>query len=492
MERLEILGELGTVYRHMDDFIKAGHAFDLEYKLGTQLIWQAEAEVCRAIGNAGMVKYQQAMLLQRSNLSRQRMLEEAIQDFKRRIELASSLRQRLSSLPNDCEAQRLSSKTHFWEAIGVVRLVLCYVATGQIEDALKQGERGITLCETMADPTSRAHARFYHGYALWHRGRDKDKAEAKRLFELHGPDKRDRCTPAIAFCKEPSAEYRGYLAFLIDKCTVRVDHYDESGYTALDYAIFSGDEKSEDSIIRGLTLVPAEGNESKRSTKEVTILRDEASLRKHYRVILQEHFRPAFSTGGRNLLKTVKSKYAELLNSSSDMSSALDELKYVQWSKFRKHGRLPRSDDQPNIVEIYQSSWTGDASDVQIVFISYRWIGRSSQPPVDGPDDIENTQYLRMCDAVERLLEETNVDGNRIGLWLDIACIDQQHEAAKRRGIASLPLIIAQCMSAGNTSLPTKDTHGTPVPSNELRGFEILCRQSKALATNKIGHMYGF
>ncbi|KAK3616829.1 hypothetical protein LTR56_025698 [Elasticomyces elasticus] len=262
MERLEILGELGTVYRHMDDFTKAGHAFDLEYKLGTQLVWQAEAEP--------------------SNPSRQRMLEEAIQDFKRRIELASSLRQRLSSLPNDYEAQRLSSKTHSWEAIGVVRLVLCYVATGQIEDALKQSERGITLCETMADPTSRAHARFYHGYALWHRGRDKDKVEAKRLFELHGPDKRDRCTPAIAFCKEPSAEYRGYLAFLIDECTVRVDHYDESGYTALDYAIFSGDEKSEDSIIRGLTLVPAEGNESKRSTKEVTLLRRSASITASY------------------------------------------------------------------------------------------------------------------------------------------------------------------------------------------------------------------
>lgn len=242
--------------------------------------------------------------------------------------------------------------------------------------------------------------------------------EAKKLFELQGPDKRDRCTPAIACCKEPSAEYRDYLTFLVDECATRVDQYDESGYTALDYAIFSGDEKTEDIIVRGLTLIPAEGKESKRSSKEVTDLMDEASLRKHYRVMLQEHFRPAFAAGGRKMLRTVRGKYAELLSESSDMSSALDGLKYVRWSKFKEHLRLPRSDDQLNIVETYQNSSNSSTRNLQIAFISYRWLGRSSQPPIDGPDDVEHTQYLRMCDAVKNLLEETNIDADCLALWL--------------------------------------------------------------------------
>lgn len=165
-ERLEILGELGIVYRHMEDLDKAGRAFDLEYRLGTQLVWQAEAEVCRAIGNAGLIKQQQAMLLQSSDPSRRALLEEAIHNFRSRAEMASSLRQRLSSHPTDHEAQRLSSKAHSWEAIGVMRLASCYVATGQIEEALKEGKRALKIYETLADPTSRAHGRLFYGYAL--------------------------------------------------------------------------------------------------------------------------------------------------------------------------------------------------------------------------------------------------------------------------------------------------------------------------------------
>ncbi|KAK3622368.1 hypothetical protein LTR22_024822 [Elasticomyces elasticus] len=150
-----------------------------------------------------------------------------------------------------------------------------------------------------------------------------------------------------------------------------------------------------------------------------------------------------------------------------------------------EHGRLPRSDDQPNIVDIYQSNLTGDASDVQIVFISYRWIGRSSQPPVNGPEDIENTQYLRMCDAVERLLEETNINGDRDGLWLDIACIDQQHEAAKRRGIASLPLIIAQCDSERGLGIAEYENGEDQNIRQEMVAIKAYYKHERALLVAK-------
>ena len=70
-ERIELSGELGVVYRHLDDFVKAKEA--LEDQLSTARAQQSQAEtqqdtsaslhylsaMCRAFGNLGMVNYQQ-------------------------------------------------------------------------------------------------------------------------------------------------------------------------------------------------------------------------------------------------------------------------------------------------------------------------------------------------------------------------------------------------------------------------------------------------
>ncbi|KAH9822816.1 hypothetical protein Tdes44962_MAKER04649 [Teratosphaeria destructans] len=418
-ERVEILGELGMVYRHLDDLTNAALAFEWQHKLSVRLIdghnlsqeerWQAEAEVCRSIGNAGMVRYQKALLDLPSRES-QRSLGRAIRELEERVLRARALR-KLDQIPNNDLAASLSKKAHSWEAIGIVRFVLCYIAKGDINKALHYGAQGVAVCRDLPDPTSRAHARFYHGLALWHAGR---REEAKRLFEAHGPDSRDLCTPAIAFCKEPCGEFRGYLRLLVAEVKVRLDHVDEQGYSALDYAVFAGDKESEELVLEGLAM-DTEGGQLPRRPTELALLKDEAYLRKCYRIVFQEHFRPAFGDEESNAVAAAKEAYSRALHSDQQMATRIDPLKYVRYADFKQHGRLPRFDDE-GIVQQYRGE--ANEKDVVIIFMSYRWIGWHSQPPKNGPDDEQNTQFRRMVDAIEKLREEKSISVDHLCLWL--------------------------------------------------------------------------
>ncbi len=231
------------------------------------------------------------------------------------------MQSRLAQYGDDREAQELSAKVHQWESIGVVRLVLCYIAARDPEKALKYGEWGTELCSTLTDPTMRAHGRFYHGYALWHNNR---RDEARNYFSFWSADEdRDKCTPAIAFCKEPSEEYRRYLRFLVE-AGVEMLHIDEQGYSALDYAVFADGKETTEILISSI-----KGNPS-----DVRELRHQANLRRYYRVILQEHFRPALRSDG-DLIGAVKEQYARLLDEQPKMASIFDRLKYVNYSTFK-------------------------------------------------------------------------------------------------------------------------------------------------------------
>ena len=400
LERLSVLGELGTVYRHLNNPKNAARAFDFQYQLANRLVWKAEAEACRAVGNAGMVKYE-AVIRDQTSPGSEELLNEAIQDIEERVRRAQALRSRLAQYRDDKEAQGLSTKAHQWESIGVVRLVLCYIAKQDPEKALDYGEWGTKLCSTLTDPTMRAHGRFYHGYALWHNNR---KDEARNFFSFwSGDDDRDKCTPAIAFCKEPSEEYRRFLRFLVE-AGVEMLHIDEQGYSALDYAVFADDKETAEIVISSI-----KGNPS-----EVERLKQQAVLRRYYRVILQEHFRPALGSGG-GLIGVVKERYARLLDEDPEMASSFDRLKYVSYSTFKAHGRLPWY-NEPGVVQEYQSDRAPSVS-VAVTFVSYRWIGK---PGSGNPDDSRNTQYRRMCDALEKLRKKEEIPEDRLGVWLVI------------------------------------------------------------------------
>lgn len=58
LAQIEVLGELGVCYRHMDDFTEAGETLEKQYTMARRLSLEAEAQAYRAAGNPGMIKYQ--------------------------------------------------------------------------------------------------------------------------------------------------------------------------------------------------------------------------------------------------------------------------------------------------------------------------------------------------------------------------------------------------------------------------------------------------
>ena len=64
----QILGEMGVMYRHKNDFAKALQTFDKQFQLASEMgTIEGEIETCRDIGNADMSDY---------NLSRQEEMAE--------------------------------------------------------------------------------------------------------------------------------------------------------------------------------------------------------------------------------------------------------------------------------------------------------------------------------------------------------------------------------------------------------------------------------
>lgn len=104
----------------------------------------------------------------------------------------------------------------------------------------------VALSMPVQYPVVAALARFFYGRVLWKLCALPE--EARRQFELPADE---RCSPAIALCKEPSRENHGYLQELID---VGADlcRADGSGYTALDRAVFNNSRDMEQTVLCGL------------------------------------------------------------------------------------------------------------------------------------------------------------------------------------------------------------------------------------------------
>ncbi|KAI0480144.1 hypothetical protein GGR56DRAFT_624740 [Xylariaceae sp. FL0804] len=432
-ERVDLLGELGVVRRQSDMLIEAKKAFQEQYDEAQDI--SSETDMCRALGNLGMVNYQ----LWSEQDHDQKLLELAVQQLTERVERARKL------------------KHVVWEIIGHTRLSLCHAAAGRNREAVEAAMEGLKLAETCRDPTVLAMTRFYYGRALLRDGRREEAAQ--QFNPLH------TCTPAMAFCKEPSAEHRGYLAELVES-KVDLDLVDEQGYTALDYAVFSGDSQTEGIIVGGIRQALAGTGADGRIEAQIDARLRESRARKGYRQVFQEILRPALlaasdnrtdgaaaeSGDGNDAVRRLRRAYAEVLASDDEKRALFDPFKYVRYTDFRAFGRLPgwkdgltRPMSPPEDEQQQQVDF--------VIFFSYRWIHKLSTTTSDTsavpgestvtPDDAENTQYRRMVQAAETLLSvHPSLDPSKLGIWLDFSCINQ---ADPLPGILALPMVVAQC-----------------------------------------------
>ncbi|KAI6141989.1 hypothetical protein BKA82DRAFT_19790 [Pisolithus tinctorius] len=363
-----------------------------------------------------MVNYQLA------GQSRGPLLDVAIEQLMEHVMSVRRLKAALDPRSSDPNQRRLFNTFTTWEMVGLSRLSLCYTARGEGKQAIKAASEGIELTRNSADPT---------------------RQEALKQFNPPSG-----CTPAIALCKEPSEEHRSYLTELVD-VGADMDAIDEQGYKALDYAVFNGDSAMETLVLEGLRRQL--GGDVK---KEVARRQDEAKLRKGYRVLFQEKLRPVLlsSSNNKNALQDLRRVYADALATDTEKARLFDALKFVRFSNFLGFGKIPRSSDKlpgtgDPLVQLYRSNvqndgQPGDTADV-VIFFSYRWINKGSGTARDTPDDSSNMQYDRMVNAIENfLLLHPSVDKERLGIWVDHACVDQDNPAP---GVAALPMIIAQC-----------------------------------------------
>ena len=280
-------------------------------------------------------------------------------------------------------------------------------------------------------------SRFFYGRALLFSARDTDDEEVKTqalgYFNKYEGRGKEIPTPAVVLCMEPSAEHRGYLRELVSAGGDLQTPDPATGYTALDYAVFSGDSECISIMVAGLKerLVSA-GHSKTAAKKAVNQQRSEARLRKGYREIFQEKFRPELvkqshriveeedadqrasnSTVRRKTVRNLRKVYAEGLAADPETREMFDRFRVIRYLDFVEFGKLPRSSDGLAVPLEGEGEGEGEF----VIFFSYRWINKDAS--LDSPDDGERTQYKRMIDAVERYLEmDGSVSRDKLLIWM--------------------------------------------------------------------------
>ncbi|KAI8961101.1 hypothetical protein F5Y11DRAFT_242896 [Daldinia sp. FL1419] len=412
--RVDCVGELGVVYRHLGSLADAMRMFEMQYHSERQL--GLEAEACRAVGNLGMVNYQ---ISQRDH--DEKALDLAIVQLQERVQLARDI-QTSSSAEGKSKDSGAVKNGRNWEIIGLSRLSLCLSARNKLEEAVEIAQQALALVTGFGDPTVVALTRFFYGHALRLSGRTE---EAMGQFNTC-----TGCTPAIALCKEPSGEHLGYLKELVE-AGVDLEIIDEQGYTALDYAVFCGNDQFKEVVIQGLQGGATE--------YEIEAWLTGARLRKSYRKLFQDVLRPILITRryDADCMQKLRSAYAESLRADEEAKAMFSGFTFVPYSSFRSLGRLPKHTD--GLVQKFadQSASNDYKNSDFVIFFSYRWRGASS------PDDEANTQYKRMLAATEKFVaRHPSIDRARMGIWLDCACINQSDPMP---GVHALPMILTQC-----------------------------------------------
>lgn len=495
-EFVEFCGELAVIYRHMNRLVDAKRMCEVQCAAAESEILSGdptrrlhfERSLCRAIGNLAMVNYQlyQAQQGKEKGYGKE-MLDLAISQQLERVRRARDLQQSIPMQVSDQATREMWLRDAItWETIGLSRLSLYYSALGKTKEAVQAARESLERTKGSEDSTVLAMSHFFYGRALL---LDGQREEALKNFNMtvepttgsarddegtdtHGGMKGGgRCTPAMAFCKEPSAEHREYLRQLVD-AGADMDLVDEHGYTALDYAVFSGDEETGGLILDGMRrqLVRQAGSTLNRDEQhqqqqqktwedhaapaamiEQILMQQlhESKLRKGYRTLFQEKLRPVLldavaaqnnnnnksSSSSSWPLQTLRKAYADALAADSAQRAMFDGLKFLRYDEFVSFGRLPRSSDLLARMYHHTGSTTNntitsddennpsglhvpeDACVKYIIFFSYRWINK--EPGAASPDDRENTQFKRMITASELFMERhPEVKSTELGLWV--------------------------------------------------------------------------
>lgn len=197
----------------------------------------------------------------------------AIKQFEERVDICRRPRASTDSQEDSRQkaAKALTATAH--EAIAFHCLSLCYTVQGHLDKAIGAAWDGQKLAVQSSDPSKIAFSRLYYGRALLLDGQ-KEKALAQ-------VNPSDGYTPVAALSEEPCEEYRGYIREMIDAgadLTLR----DRSGYSALDFAVYSGDELTQDILIEALNR-QLNHDEVHQHPSESAL---ESALRKGYRELL--------------------------------------------------------------------------------------------------------------------------------------------------------------------------------------------------------------
>ncbi|KAI1471426.1 uncharacterized protein F4812DRAFT_414022 [Daldinia caldariorum] len=392
--RVNCVGELGVVYRHLNNLTDAMRMFEMQYNAAKQL--GLEAEACRAVGNLGMVNYQISQLDKD-----EKILDLAIARLRERVRLARNIQRSLAAKGHPQDSSSIENGKN-WEIIGLSRLSLCLSARNSLEEAVETAQQALALVAGFGDPTVVAITRFFYGRALRMSGHVE---EATEQFNTS-----TGCTPAIALCKEPSGEHLAYLKELVE-AGVDLEITDDQGYTALDYAVFSGNDGFRDAVVGGLRRGA--------NDYDVEALLAGSRLRKGYRKVFQEVLRPILlARHDDDRVRRLRSAYAGSLRADEEAREMFSAFSFVPYSAFRSLGRLPKHTD--GLVRGFGGEAAGGSAENEpsktpdfVLFFSYRWVGASA------PDDGDNTQYRRMLAAAEEFLKlHPAVDRERMGIWL--------------------------------------------------------------------------
>lgn len=456
LERAFIDGELGMVYRLTDRYDEARDAFTRQYELSATATNEEDQTrvACRAIGNLGMANYQRALELLSEkpddpNIRHKtkECIRLAISQLEERVRLAQVLRQR--NPPDLSPRGRIRSQQSLgWKCIGLSRLSLCYTTMAELDLEQKESWTGRAL-KTSKEAVDEGQgnaaltlSRFFHGRALLFSARDTNdpgiKAQALECFNEHTDG--NIATAAVGLCTQPSAEHRSYLRELVSAGGDLQTPDPSTGYTALDYAVFSGDHECATIVLDGLReRLVSEGHSAAAAQVIVDQQRTEARLRKGYRETFQDRFRPELVKQSekiihnddshqarrknralrRETIMNLRRIYAEDLAADPETSRMFDHLKVIKYTDFVKFGKLPRSSD--GLAAALESKINMELENEDdgefVIFFSYRWINKD--PSLNSPDDANRTQYKSMIDAIETYLKlDTSISRDNLLIWM--------------------------------------------------------------------------
>ncbi|KAL8724556.1 MAG: hypothetical protein Q9166_007884 [cf. Caloplaca sp. 2 TL-2023] len=419
--RVNISGELGVVYRYMGLLEDARRASATEYETASQLGFALG--ICHGLGRLGTINYQ---LFQKNN--DQNLLRLAVEQLTQRVEGARSITASMDVPGTDRKMRAKKAQSSIkWESTSLNRLSLCYTALGDLPKARASAWQSLSLANDLDDCHHVAICHYFYGRTLLKGGQQKKALEHFNVFQKY--------SPAVMLCREPSEEHRGYLQELI-AAGGDIESVDVQGYTPWDYAVFNGDTKTQEILREALRHVLKGDVEQQLEERQ-----KRANTQKAFRELFQEHLRPALLQGGDAVIQTLRSRYAKALANDDEKRQLYDRFKFVWYSDFLNFGQLPRSTNSLTNEFVAQDAGSHSSMPDLVVFFSYRWINQ--EPSASSPDDSGNTQYHRMIAALEEFIQlHPETHHEKLGIWMDFACIDQDKPAS---GVRALTLNLAQC-----------------------------------------------